>query len=256
MSVAAYGLLFDQTLCIGCKACEQACQAEHEQRPHAVTQLDHESFNWVQPLGDSGFVRRLCMHCQTPTCVSVCPVAALEKTAAGPVIWKAERCLGCRYCMMACPFEVPKYEWSSVNPRVRKCDFCVHRVREGRETACASVCPTGATRFGRRDELLREARRRIAADPERYYPEIYGEHEAGGTSVLLLLSQPPAQCGLPTNVPLGPLPPLTWEVLEKIPKFLPIYAAFLGGMYWLTQRKNEIARKQKEQRDDRSDLDE
>jgi formate dehydrogenase iron-sulfur subunit len=242
----AFGILFDQSKCIGCKACEQACQAEHDQRPHVASGLDQETFNWVKAAGADRFVRRFCMHCVQPTCASVCPVAALEKTPEGPVVWHAERCLGCRYCMMACPFEIPKYEWDSPNPRVRKCDMCVHRVRRGQETACASVCPTGATCFGPRADLLREATRRKREHPELYFGQLYGEREAGGTCVLMLLTEPPATAGLPTDVPLEALPPLTWEVLEKIPKFLPIYAAFLGGMYWLTQRKNEVARKEQE----------
>jgi len=238
-----YGLLFDQTRCIGCKACEQACQVEHGQSPHEATKLDQDTYNWVQEIGKESFHRHMCMHCEDPTCASVCPVAALQKTHQGPVIWVASRCLGCRYCMMACPFMIPKYEWHSVNPKVRKCDLCVHRVSKEKETACASICPTGATIFGFRKDLLKEAERRIRTEPAKYAGGIMGDDEVGGTSVLMLLAQSPAQSGLPANLPTTAMPGLTWKVLEKLPRIIPIWAVFLGGMYWLTERKNDLARK-------------
>ena len=244
--MAGYGILFDQSLCIGCKACEQACQAEHDQPPHVASRLDEQSFNWVREAGRGAFTRRFCMHCLDPTCVSVCPVAALQKTADGPVIYLPQRCMGCRYCMMACPFGIPKYEWHSVNPRVRKCDMCVHRVSKGRETACASICPTGATIFGRRDALVEEAHRRIKAAPSTYAGGLYGEREAGGTAVLLLLAVSRGESGLPSAVPEDPLPKLTWSVLEKLPRIIPVWAVFLGGLYWLTLRKREVARAERD----------
>ncbi len=245
--MSVYGLLFDQTKCIGCKACEQACQAEHEQPIHAAERLDQDSFNWVEDLGDGLAVRHFCMSCEDPTCVSVCPVAALEKTHFGPVTWDADACMGCRYCLMACPFSIPKYEWHSVVPRVRKCDMCVHRVAEGRPTACASICPTGATLFGRRTDLLREARRRLHENPDRYYDQVFGEHEAGGTAVLMLLARPPEEVGLPAGIPQSPMPGLTWGVLDKLPRIIPVWAVFLGGVYWLTGRKNEVAERENSQ---------
>jgi len=239
-------ILFDQSLCIGCKACEQACQSEHDQRLHTVTKLDHESFTWVEDLGDKHFIRHLCMNCVHPTCVSVCPVASLQKNELGPVTWEADRCIGCRYCMMACPFEIPTYEWYEVNPRIRKCDMCVHRVVEGFPTACASICPTGATNYGDHNDMLKEAHRRIKANPGAYSGQVYGEHEAGGTAVLMLLAKDPAASNLPANVPTEELPELTWTVLEKLPQIIPIWGVFLGGMSWLTSRKNEISAGSKE----------
>lgn len=239
--MSIYGLLFDQTKCIGCGACEQACQAEHDQEPHEVTKLDDKSYNWVEGLGDDVFTRHFCMSCEDPTCVSVCPVAAFTKTDLGPVTWDESKCMGCRYCMMACPFEIPKFEWYSPNPKIQKCDMCIHRLSERKPTACASICPTGATTFGLREDLLREAHRRVNEDPDRYNGRVYGEHEAGGTSVLMLLSKDPAASGLPANVPQGTLPHLTWTVLEKLPQIIPVWGVFLGGMYWLTDRKNSVA---------------
>ncbi len=239
--MTSYGLLFDQSRCVGCRACEQACQAEHNQPPHEVARLDERSYTWVETVSAGVYQRHLCMSCLEPTCASVCPVAALQKTPEGPVVWNAERCLGCRYCIMACPFSVPRYEWHNPNPRVQKCDMCVHRVSQGRETACASICPTGATQFGRRDDLLAEAGRRHTAAPGRYADGVYGTRQAGGTAVLMLLSRPAAEVGLPAQVPEDPLPRLTWNVLSKLPRIIPLWAAFLGGMYWLTERKNTIS---------------
>lgn len=240
--MSQYALLFDQSRCIGCGACEQACQAEHDQAPHKPEKLDHLSFTWVEDLGGDQYARHLCMSCEHPTCVSVCPVAALAKTPEGPVTWDGSRCMGCRYCMMACPFGIPTYEWHSANPRIRKCDMCVHRVTKGLPTACASICPTGATSWGPRESIMKEAKRRLAKTPSLYVGDIYGEREAGGTSVLMLLSKPAAESGLPDNVPDQDMPHLTWQVLEKLPQIIPVWGTFLGGMYWLGARKEAVAK--------------
>jgi len=170
--MAHRAILVDVTKCVGCGACWQACQQANGHPEHEPTGFDQNTFTYLMDRGNDVYVRRLCMHCQTPTCVSVCPVAALVKTAEGPVTYDPARCMGCRYCMMACPFGIPKYEWRSPNPRGCKCDMCVHRVAKGRETACASICPTGATVFGSRGALLEEAHRRIKAAPSTYatYP--------------------------------------------------------------------------------------
>ena len=133
-------------------------------------------------------MRKLCMNCDDPACASVCPVGALQKDRLGPVTYDKHKCMGCRYCMAACPFSVPKYEWDKAVPGVRKCIMCAPRVAAGKPTACAEVCPTGATKFGERDELLKEARKRIQDNPGTYLPHIYGETEVGGTSVMLLSS--------------------------------------------------------------------
>ncbi len=242
--MSVYSLLYDQTLCIGCKACEQACQSEHDQPPHEATRLDAQSFNWVEDLGNDRFQRHFCMNCEDPTCASVCPVGAFTKHDLGPVTWDPNLCMGCRYCMMACPFQVPRYEWDSVNPRVRKCDMCIHRVSRGRPTACAEVCPTGATLFGRREDLLAEAHRRLREHPERYNGGLYGEEEVGGTAVLMLLAADPEKSHLPANLPRQAMPMLTWQVLNKLPVIIAPWATFLGGMMWLTDRKNEVARRE------------
>ena len=240
------GLLYDATLCIDCKQCEQAC-AEQNKNPYndAIAKeqktSDHK-FTYVSDTHGDKYMRRLCMNCLDPTCVSVCPVGALERTKFGPVTYDESKCMGCRYCMVACPFNVPKYEWTKTIPRVRKCIMCYDRVSNGRQTACAEACPTGATLFGERDDLIVEARRRIAGNPAQYVPHIYGLNEAGGTSVLLLSSVPFEQFGYPKRYGNQPLPPLTADVLEHIPQVVTVGWAVLGGIWWITNRRDEVAR--------------
>jgi formate dehydrogenase iron-sulfur subunit len=189
------------------------------------------------------------MHCDVPSCASACPVGAFQKTAAGPVVYDRDKCMGCRYCMLACPFNVPKYEWGKTLPRVRKCDMCADRVAQGLATACASVCPTGATKFGTREELLAEARARIAADPKKYYNYIYGAQEVGGTSVLVISDVRPEELGFRTDLVHEPPAMLTWRVLSKIPNVVAVGSVLLGGIYWVTRRSEEVARAEKSGRE-------
>ncbi len=240
-------ILFDATMCVGCGSCYEACKEQNKlEETNDDFLKDHLSANTytvVEEYGDT-YTRKMCMHCIDPTCVSVCPVGAMEKTELGPVIYDPDKCLGCRYCMQACPHKVPRYEWSKTNPRVRKCIMCYDRVSRGEQTACAEACPAGATIFGDRDEMIAEAKRRIAEDPDTYYPEVYGIKEAGGTSVLVLSPVPFDQLGFP-NLQSEPLPNYTMRALEKIPTVVSVGSVFLGGMYWLTKRKNEIAKENK-----------
>jgi formate dehydrogenase iron-sulfur subunit len=237
-------LLYDATLCIGCKQCEQACADKNRLKYDNVTaaedkQSDHK-FTVVLSSGDK-FMRRLCMNCSDPACASVCPVGALKKTAAGPVVYDENKCMGCRYCMVACPFGVPKYEWSKVLPRVQKCTMCADRVQGGLPTACAEACPTGATKFGDHDELIAEAQQRIRQDGTKYVNHIYGLNEVGGTSVLLLSSIPFQEFGYPNDLTRDPLPVLTYRVLSRIPDFVPLGGMLLGGIWWITHRREEVA---------------
>ena len=238
------GILYDATLCIDCKQCERAC-AESHGLPYtdAIAEEEKQSahkFTVVLAQGDK-YMRRLCMNCQDPTCASVCPVAALRKTAEGPVIYESSRCIGCRYCMLACPFSVPKYEWGKALPLVRKCDMCAERVAKGEQTACAAACPTGATKFGDRDALIAEAQDRIAKNPGQYVHHIYGLTEVGGTSVLLLSSVPFENFGYSTNIESQPLPMLTYRVLSELPQVVTFGAALLGGIWWITSRREAVA---------------
>jgi formate dehydrogenase iron-sulfur subunit len=229
-------ILFDSTKCIGCEACAAGCK-EKNQLPAAIDPK-LTAYTWtVVEQHNKAFVRRMCMHCESPTCVSVCPVGAFSKRADGPVVYDASRCIGCRYCVMACPFDVPKYQWDRAVPIVQKCDMCADRVMAGQPTACAAVCPTGATTFGDRDQLIAEGRTRLAAAPKSYIPRIYGLEEVGGTSVLMLSSVPFPTLGFRPDLPLAPLPMLTWRVLSKIPDLAVVGGAFLYGIWWITNRR-------------------
>ena len=232
----SWGILFDSTQCIACGACSAACKEQNalplpiEERATAAT------WTVVERQGGAN-IRRMCMHCLTPTCVSVCPVGAMRTTGVGPVVYDSNKCIGCRYCIMACPFGAPKYQWDRPVPIVGKCVMCAPRIARGEAPACAVVCPTGATRFGRRDALVREARRRIAAEPGRYVNHVYGLDEAGGTSVLVLAGIPFDRLGLPVDLPREPLPMITWRVLSRVPDFVFVAAAFLLGVHWITRRR-------------------
>jgi formate dehydrogenase iron-sulfur subunit len=237
-------ILYDSTLCIGCKACEGAC-AERWHLPYndkvaAEPRLSAHKLTAIQTFGEH-FSRRLCMHCAEPACASVCLVGAFQKSALGPVLYDEDKCIGCRYCMLACPFQVPVYEWSSRLPRVRKCDMCYARLKAGKQTACAEDCPTGATACGDRDALVAEARRRLAEKPGGYYQRIYGLQEVGGTSTLYLSAVPFQQIGLRTDLPATPLPRLTWSVLSRTPDIASMAAVVMGGIYWITHRREEVA---------------
>lgn len=225
------GVLMDASVCIGCRKCEWACnrqnrltdrpQAEYEDRSVCLTQRrpDASAFTVVNrypdsPGSDKGYAVKIqCLHCLRPACASACIVGALRKHPRGPVYYDEWKCIGCRYCMVACPFEIPAYEFGrAMEPRVRKCSFCFDRViGEGRVPACVEICPNEALTFGRREALIDAAYIRMKAAPERYQPHLYGEHEAGGTSWMYLAPANLAHAGLPE---LGdePIP----EATEKI----------------------------------------
>ncbi|MBS1875311.1 MAG: 4Fe-4S dicluster domain-containing protein [Acidobacteria bacterium] len=241
----ARAILYDSTLCVGCRQCEEACTKRwgmpYNDQIAAEEKLSAHKLTTIRTYGDK-FSRKLCNHCVEPTCASVCPVKALQKTEFGPVIYDETRCIGCRYCMQACPYQVPSYEWSSRTPRVKKCNMCYERQKEGRPTACTEACPTGATICGERDELIREAQKRLAAKPGEYYQKIYGLKEVGGTSVLYLSAVPFEQIGLNTKVPNEPVPALTWRALSFVPDVVSAGATLLGGVYWITHRREAVAK--------------
>ena len=232
-------MLIDVTLCVGCNVCQEACKTENQLTAGEEKQLSPSAYTALNEY-NGVFVRRMCQHCDVPTCVSVCPVGAFTKLAEGPVLYDAYKCIGCRYCMQACPFHVPRYEWSSTTPRVQKCKFCAPRVTNGLQPACAEACPTGATKFGDRDELLREAYARINAEPDKYVHRIYGNHDVGGTSILYISSVPFEQLGFDTKLEQAPMPLLTWNALSMVPNVVTVGSVMLAGIWWITNRRTEV----------------
>ncbi len=237
-------ILFDSTMCVGCRACEEACSKKwglaYNQSIASEERLSEHKLTTVVTRGER-FARRLCMHCVEPTCVSVCPVGAFQKTSIGPVVYDEERCIGCRYCMLACPFKVPVYEWGKALPKVRKCDMCSARLTSGKPTACSEACPTGATMTDDREAVLREARRRLAESPKQYNGGIFGLADVGGTSVLMLSAVPLRQFGIPAGLPSEPLSVLTRGVLSFVPDVVGVGGVLLGGIYWISHRREEVA---------------
>ncbi len=242
------GILFDVTLCIGCGSCYQACKEENKlpqtNKDFLKDHLSQNTFTVVEQYGNY-FARKLCMHCNEPSCVSVCPVGAIKRSDTGAVLYDANKCIGCRYCMQACPQKIPRYEWGTTQPRIRKCVLCHDRVKSGKLTACAEACPTEATLFGDMDKLISIAKKRLQENPKKYYQQIYGLQEAGGGHVLILSPVPFEQLGYSSNVPKESMPELTIKAMEKIPPVVAVGGVFLTGMYWLTKRKNQIAKEEK-----------
>jgi len=232
-------LLIDISLCVGCNACQEGCKAENKLAPGEEKTLSPTAYTALSE-HKGVFVRHLCQHCDSPTCVSVCPVAAFTKLPDGPVIYDANKCIGCRYCMQACPFRVPRYEWASTKPRVQKCIFCAPRLAKGLQTACAEACPTGATKFGDREDLLREAMERIFTKPTELVHKIYGREEVGGTSVFYISPVPFEQLGFDTQLGSTPMPLLTLSALSKVPNVVGVGSTMLAGIWWITNRRSEV----------------
>lgn len=246
----AVAMLYDTTKCIGCRACQNACKGWNgnpiEPDPtglyDAPFELSADTWTLIQLYeegSESSFVKHQCMHCLHPACVSACPVHALQKTAEGPVTYDPKRCIGCRYCMVACPFNVPRFEWDEVIPVVAKCTFCNDRLAVGDGPACAEACPTNALIWGHRGELLAEAERRLAEYPDKYVDHIYGQYDGGGTSVLYLSHVLFEKLGLPV---LGrePVPELNdWLAPVILPSIFVGGSLILAGVRYMASKQSE-----------------
>jgi formate dehydrogenase iron-sulfur subunit len=245
-----WGLLIDVTRCVGCNACSRACKAANglplPPTGQAPQGLDSDTYTFVdvRPVTAAGgqastrYVKRQCMHCLNAACVSACPAAAMTKSSAGPVVYQSDRCLGCRYCQIACPFGVPRFEWDNgTTPVISKCWLCYSRLQAGQQPACADACPNGALRFGLREDLLAQAHGQIASTPGRYLDHIYGETEVGGTSMLYLSDVPFEQLGLPASLPQTAPPQETEKIMSALPYVIAGVTCLMTGTAAYTHRR-------------------
>ena len=223
-SAHANGILIDLTRCSGCQQCALACKTANgcDHADAIPTALAADAYSVVEVIEAGGpaeaatTVKRQCMHCLKPACVSACTVGALQKQPDGPVIYDASRCIGCRYCQYACPFGIPAFDWDNPLGLIHKCQMCANRLNGGQLPACVAACPNGALRAGQRAALLAQARGQIESNPGRYVDHIYGEWEAGGTSVLYLSDVPFERLGFPT-LDGTPIPTSAEAMMRRTP---------------------------------------
>lgn len=263
----SFGVLFDATRCIGCRSCEAACNRvnglpapdrpftdlsvlDRKRRTDARTYTVVNRYDNIPGASGPVFRKNQCNHCLEPACASACFVRAFEKTPQGAVIYDASVCVGCRYCMIACPFEIPTYEYSEpLTPRVMKCTLCYPQIMSGQlqVPGCVGACPTEALVYGRRDDLLQIARARIAAYPGRYLDHIYGEREMGGTSWLYISGVPFRDIGLREDLGTTPAPELTAGALAVVPIIASLWPVLLTGIYAVNKRREKLAAEEKKQ---------
>ncbi len=256
------GVLYDSTLCIGCRKCEKGCNTVNElstpKKPFDdLSVLDekrrttNESFTVVNQYNSAGkpgevnFRKIQCNHCLEPACAAACFVKAFQKTPSGAVVYDASVCVGCRYCMIACPFEIPTYEYDEpLTPRVRKCTMCYPRISEGLLPGCVESCPTEALSFGKRKDLLKIAHERISQKPDLYIDHIYGENEMGGTSWLYLAGTRFEEIGLNEHLGVKPAIEYTAGTLSAVPLIVGLWPVFLTGAYAMNKRREKVAKEE------------
>jgi Fe-S-cluster-containing dehydrogenase component len=236
------GILVDTTRCIGCRSCERACSEEHDlEVPDVINDgaLEGERktsdkqwmvVNKYNTSEGDVFVKKQCMHCYQPACGAACPTEAMRTTQKGPVIWDGDKCMGCRFCMVSCPFDIPKFEYNEWNPKIQKCTMCFERLAAGKKPACVQACPTDALMFGTRLKNLEIARHRIYSHPDKYVHQIYGEREVGGTGYIYLSAVPFEQLGFRPDLGRTPYPEYTKEFLYAVPLVLFGVPALLLGL--------------------------
>jgi Fe-S-cluster-containing dehydrogenase component len=256
------GVLHDITRCIGCRKCEAACSTVNElpdlKRPFDdLAVLDEnrrtsgDAYTVVNRYkgkeeAHPTFVKTQCNHCLEPACASACFVKALRKDKSGAVSYDASLCVGCRYCMVACPFNIPAYEYDEAfTPRVMKCTLCQPRIEKGQLPGCVESCPKEALTFGPRERLIKQASRRIDRFPDRYVDHIYGESEMGGTSWLYLSGKPFSEIGLREDLGVQSAPSLTAGPLSAVPIVVGLWPVLLTGIYAISRRKDKIAEQER-----------
>lgn len=260
----AMGVLHDSVRCIGCRQCEAGCQKVNAdvlptpdkykvpEKPFddlsvldKKRRTDFQKYTVVNRYltagGKTFFRKQQCNHCQEPACASACFVKAFVKTPEGPVVYRPDLCVGCRYCMVACPYYSPTYDYDSVwNPLVYKCTMCAPRIAQGKLPGCVEACPKDALTFGTRSALLRLARKRIADNPELYVEHIYGENEMGGTNWLYLAPVEHAELDQPVLSKTS-APELTSGALGSVAMVAGIWPVLLGGAYFISKRRTKNA---------------
>jgi formate dehydrogenase iron-sulfur subunit len=260
----AFGVLVDTTVCIGCRKCEWACNQTNtlttkdskafedksvcktHRRPSDDAFTVVNAFDGRRADGEPSYMKIQCMHCDRPACVSACLVGALQKNHQGPVTYDPWKCMGCRYCMVACPFQIPAYEYSDpLTPRVRKCTFCAERLAQGKRPGCVEICPNEALMFGKRSELVDLAYSRIRQFPGRYVDHVYGEHEAGGTSWMYLAPVDFVKTELPA-LESKPMPEYTETIQHGVFKWFipPVLLYGLLGLSMVSSKKDDRSEKE------------
>jgi formate dehydrogenase iron-sulfur subunit len=263
----SFGVLFDATRCIGCRSCEAGCNQvnglpapakpfddlsvmEAQRRTDAQTYTIVNRYDRIPGAAGPVYRKNQCQHCLEPACASACFVAAFSKTPQGAVVWDESVCVGCRYCMIACPFDIPAYEYNEpLTPRIMKCHMCHPHITAGRITVpgCVGACPTEALVYGKRADLIRAARERHAAFPNRYLNHIYGEHEMGGTNWLYVSGVPFKEIGLREDLGITPAPEMTSGALGAVPVIAGAWPVLLTGIYAINKRKEKISAEEKKQ---------
>ncbi len=259
LSPERQGVLVDTTVCVGCRRCEWACRTAHDLPSGSMSSYeDHAVFNHLRrpdagaltvvnryPEGwqsDPSYVKVQCMHCDHPACVSACIVGAFSKTANGSVQWDGGKCIGCRYCMVACPFQIPSFDFDkAIEPNIRKCDFCLPRTDQGLLPACVEICPMEALTYGTREDLIRIAHQRITANPERYANHVFGEAEVGGTCWMYLSHGDLHSVAFP-KLGVKPAPGVSESIQHGIfAYFVPPIALYglLGLVMWISKNREK-----------------
>lgn len=224
-------LLISPELCIGCRGCQTACKSWNQldgtqtkntgtvENPPELTPMLYNKIRYVEVPSEKDplrwlFVSQRCMHCDDAGCMKICPApGALYKTKEGAVAFNKNKCIGCKLCIAACPFDIPRYD---KNDKISKCNLCADRIGAGLEPICAKTCPTGAIKYGERDEMLGRAQKSG-------YQKLYGQEDLGGLGALYAFRETPKFYGM-NEKPEIPETVVFWHNVLK-----PLALIGLGG---------------------------